>query len=65
MLRRRYDAAVTMFVLLRGRSAIEYYFGLRDAFRAANDPGTAALAHIVGLPRHLRRSRRGAPHPPL
>jgi len=46
MLRRRYDAAITMFVFLRGRSVLEYCFGLRDAACAANDarvtPATGA-----------------------
>jgi len=60
MLRRRYDAAVTMFVFLRGHPVLEYYFGLRDAYRAANEPGTPGSAAVMALPRRAadRRWRR-------
>lgn len=63
MLRKRYDAAVTMFVFLRRRSVLEYYFGLRDAYRAANEPCTPGCADVLALPRKAggRRWPSGRP----
>jgi hypothetical protein len=58
----RYTAAFTMFVFLKGRPVLEYYFGLQDAFWAANDSGSPAGAEIVSL--HRASSSRGTAPPP-
>ncbi len=34
---RRYNAALTMFVFLRGHHLLEYYFSVADTRLAAND----------------------------
>ncbi len=53
----RYNAAFTMFVFLRGRPVLEYYFGLKDAFCAANDGSSAAGADILSLSKSYRGKR--------
>ncbi len=57
----RYNAAFTMFVFLRGRHVLEYYFGLKDAFSAAND-GPSVGADILSLPKSYL-GKRCAPRP--
>lgn len=54
---RCFNAAITMFVFLRGRSVIEYCFGLQDAYRAAND-ACSGQAEVIGLPRRRAPSAR-------
>jgi hypothetical protein len=60
----RYHAAFTMFVFLKRRAVLEYYFGIEDAFRAANDSPPPAGAAILSLPRPYRGGGRSSPRPP-
>jgi len=46
----RFHSALTVFVYLKGHPVLRYYFGIRDAHAAANDPNSSPRARVVPLP---------------